>query len=81
MKVTVENYREHDITIHMPNKAETIPASRQDPEDHNKTIVGTAEIDGEFLDAATKHSTAVQQYFKNGWLRRTREDQNGKKKE
>ncbi len=71
-KVTVENTREHDITINAHNKSGelvqvTIPAARQDAADKNKLVNGSAEVDDEFVAAAKKYAV-VKHYFEEGWL-------------
>lgn len=71
-KVTVENTREHDITINAHNKSGelvqiTIPAARQSESDKNNLVNGSAEVDDEFVAAAKKHAV-VKHYFDEGWL-------------
>lgn len=71
MKITIENTREHDIVINASSGSgvtmAVIPAAKQDPEDRNKLIHGTALVEEALLEKASK-SPVVKHYFKEGWL-------------
>ncbi|HQL09717.1 MAG TPA: hypothetical protein PLE35_08980 [Lentisphaeria bacterium] len=78
-KITIENTREHDITIFATGEAifatgedgvvqVTVPGARQDPADKNKLVHGRAEADDAFITAAKKNPV-VTHYFEEGWLR------------
>ncbi len=71
-KITLENTREHDITINATGEDGVVqvivPGARQDPADKNKLVHGRAEADDAFVTAAKKHPV-VSHYFDEGWLR------------
>lgn len=71
-KITIENTREHDITINATGEdgvvQVTVPSARQDPADKNKSVNGRADADDAFV-AAAKKSPVVAHYFEEGWLR------------
>lgn len=70
--VTVENTREHEITLNVAPKGgelaqATIPAARQSADDKNKIVNGTAQVD-EALVAEARKNAVVAHYFDEGWL-------------
>lgn len=70
--VTVENTREHEITLNVvPKGGElaqvTIPAARQSADDKNKIVNGSAQIDDALIAEARKDKV-VAHYFDEGWL-------------
>jgi hypothetical protein len=72
-KITLENLREHDITLHLPQEGgglvqATIPAAKIGADE--KLAPGEAEVDDELIEAAGKSSPVVRHYFDEGWLRR-----------
>lgn len=73
-KVTIENTREHDINLALSLDGGlvhqvVVPGAREDVEDRSKTIVGTAEVEEELIEATRKRSEVVEHYFSEGWLR------------
>lgn len=74
-KVKLINVREHDITLHTPKNGHVIiPAAKQNPDDRSKLIHGEAECE-DALFAEAKKSEAVQNFFKEGWLRIPKQQQ------
>lgn len=70
--VTVENTREHEITLNVvPKGGElaqvTIPAARQSADDKNKIENGAAQVDDAMIAEARKNKV-VAHYFDEGWL-------------
>lgn len=73
-KVTIENTREHDINLALSLDGGlvhqvVVPGAREDVEDRSKTIVGTAEVEEELVEATKQRSAVVAHYFDEGWLR------------
>ena len=72
-KITLENTREHELSITGLDEdgnftQVVIPAATQHPTNQGKFVNGTAEADGAFVAAMTKKSKVIQHYFDEGWL-------------
>lgn len=70
--VTIENTREHDITLHIAAKdgeqsQVTIPGARQSASDKNEIVNGSAQVEDTFI-AEAKKNKVVAHYFDEGWL-------------
>lgn len=71
--VTLENTREHDITLSITGASGelvqvTIPAARQNHDDKTEIVYGRTDADNAVILAAKK-SPVVEHYFDEGWLR------------